>query len=151
MISTLDSRLAWPLTFPWHPSFTNHLPETMLFFLPGASWLLVVAGMQAVSASCLNNIQNNTIGFFSSAPLTFSYKHPSAFHCAFKCEKLEHCQAWLYADPGDCQLYRRAALSTASNPNFLYGLCDGASPRPSPSASPSMTSGAVVPTVSGFD
>ncbi|KAH1330077.1 hypothetical protein KXV31_002888 [Aspergillus fumigatus] len=119
----------------------------MLFFLPGASWLLVVAGMQAVSASCLNNIQNNTIGFFSSAPLTFSYKHPSAFHCAFKCEKLEHCQAWLYADPGDCQLYRRAALSTASNPNFLYGLCDGASPRPSPSASPSMTSGAVVPTV----
>ncbi|KAH1949415.1 hypothetical protein KXV69_004086 [Aspergillus fumigatus] len=92
----------------------------MLFFLPGASWLLVVAGMQAVSASCLNNIQNNTIGFFSSAPLTFSYKHPSAFHCAFKCEKLEHCQAWLYADPGDCQLYRRAALPTASNPNFLY-------------------------------
>ncbi|OJZ85606.1 hypothetical protein ASPFODRAFT_717866 [Aspergillus luchuensis CBS 106.47] len=106
-------------------------------------WLLLSTGLSAASTGastpvtdpCTQNIRNDTIAFFSSAPLTFSY-NSSIPDCAARCSQRKHCQAWLYTDPGECQLYRRPAVAIASNPNFFYGACgDAANYTPSAAAS----------------
>ncbi|RAH65582.1 uncharacterized protein BO66DRAFT_206238 [Aspergillus aculeatinus CBS 121060] len=103
----------------------------MFFFLISTVWLLLSTGFPTVSAaasSCDQNVQNDTIAFFSSAPLTFGYNFPSISDCATRCSQWERCQAWLFTQPGECQLYRRPALATASNPTFSYGVCGDTDP-----------------------
>lgn len=87
------------------------------------------------SASCLNYIKHDTIGLFSGAPLAFGYDYATASDCAFKCEKLEGCRAWLYVAGGSCELYRNEAVGTASSPNFFYGVC-GAPASSAPASTP---------------
>ncbi|GLA41376.1 hypothetical protein AnigIFM63309_009466 [Aspergillus niger] len=115
----------------------------MISPLVSAVWLLLSTGLSAASTeastsgtvSCTQNIRNDTIAFFSSAPLTFGY-NSSISDCAARCSQRKHCQAWLYTDPGDCQLYRRPAVAIASNPNFFYGACgDAANETPDAAAS----------------
>ncbi|KAF4159663.1 hypothetical protein CNMCM6936_002223 [Aspergillus lentulus] len=108
-----------------------------------AFWLLAIASIQMTSASCLNYIKHDTIGLFSGAPLTFGYDYATASDCAFKCEKLEGCRAWLYVAGGSCELYRKEAVGTASSPNFFYGVCGA------PASSAAASTPASTPAASG--
>ncbi|PWY83616.1 hypothetical protein BO70DRAFT_396042 [Aspergillus heteromorphus CBS 117.55] len=120
----------------------------------GTAWLLLSISLRVASASCVQNIQNDTIAFFSSAPVNFGSDSTSPSDCAAHCSQMANCQAWLYAEPGDCQLYRKPAVATASNPNFFYGACgDAVASTPvvlSPSSSvvKASTSGSTVPSQS---
>ncbi|KAF7174510.1 hypothetical protein CNMCM6106_008973 [Aspergillus hiratsukae] len=97
--------------------------------LPSILALLFLGGIltwtASVSASCLNNVHNDTIGFFSNAALAFGFEYPSITECAGHCDRLEHCRAWLFhGHAGECQLYRNIPVANAVIPGFTYGVCD---------------------------
>ncbi|RAL06772.1 PAN domain-containing protein [Aspergillus homomorphus CBS 101889] len=88
------------------------------------------------TSACSPVIQENTISFFSHAPLTFSFEIPSASACATRCGEVSSCRAWLYSSSGkECQLYREQPRSQAKNPLFISGLCTGSSSAESPQVS----------------
>ncbi|KAF7139720.1 hypothetical protein CNMCM5793_007558 [Aspergillus hiratsukae] len=94
--------------------------------LPSILALLFLGGIltwtASVSASCLNNVHNDTIGFFSNAALAFGFEYPSITECAGHCDRLEHCRAWLFhGHAGECQLYRNIPVANAVIPGFTYG------------------------------
>jgi len=115
------------------------------------TFLLVIEGLfSSVSASCFPSAQNQTIGFFSSAPLAYGYTHLSPSECANECDSLSTCQAWLFVvNANECQFYRAAPVSQAKSPGFILGSCDTNSTRlnastskaPQPTSSSSVVHG----------
>lgn len=99
------------------------------------------------SMPCMETVNEDTISFFSHAPLTFSFEVPSAPDCANKCARLASCHTWLYSTSGrECQLYRDQPLSQAPNPLFVPGSCR--SPFPSSSTVPASVSPCLILTES---
>ncbi|RAH59381.1 hypothetical protein BO85DRAFT_269473 [Aspergillus piperis CBS 112811] len=102
----------------------------MMVLLKALSVLLAVEAAQASSPSCTENLLNDTISFFSHAPLTFSYEVNSTTLCAARCARVPACHAWLYSTSGrECQLYRQQPVSQAYNPQFISGICGEPSKR----------------------
>ena len=99
----------------------------MIFSFLSLGALFVVqaaATISTPSSSCTESVRDNTISFFSHAPLTFSYEVPSALACAGRCAGIPSCLAWLYSTSGqECQLYRQKPLSQMKNPLFVSGIC----------------------------
>lgn len=88
--------------------------------------------MTGSSLACTESVQDDTISFFSHAPLTFSFEVPSVLACAEKCSGVSSCRAWLYSSSGqECQLYREQPLYQARNPLFVSGVCVMSSVSPS--------------------
>lgn len=86
--------------------------------------LQAAATISPSSSACTESVRDNTISFFSHAPLTFSYEVPNAPACAGKCAGISSCLAWLYSTSGqECQLYRQKPLSQMNNPHFVSGIC----------------------------
>jgi hypothetical protein len=99
------------------------------------------------SMPCMETVNQDTISFFSHAPLTFSFEVPSAPGCANKCARLASCHTWLYSTSGrECQPYRDQPLSQAPNPLFVSGSCR--SPFPSSSTVPASVSPCLILTES---
>ncbi|PTU21964.1 hypothetical protein P175DRAFT_0492576 [Aspergillus ochraceoroseus IBT 24754] len=117
--------------------------------IPPFSTVAILLALEAAAASprsssptCSESISDNTISFFSQAPITFSYGIASAPDCAARCADLVSCQAWLYSTSGqECQLYRDQPVYQSANPLFVSGFC-GEPPRPVSSriARPSVSS-----------
>ena len=92
------------------------------------------------TSNCTESPQDDTISFFSHAPLTFSFDVPSALLCATKCADVSPCRAWLYSSSGqECQLYRQQPLFQAHNPLFVSGICGRSSVLPSAIPFPSIS------------
>lgn len=108
------------------------------------SILLVIAlalqGSEALP-DCQGSVHNETIAYFNSAPITFSYELATALDCQSWCEKVPACQAWVYVDQSNqCDLHRTTALSVSDNAGFIFGGCKPSAvnesrlaPTPSPS------------------
>ncbi|OJZ90141.1 hypothetical protein ASPFODRAFT_30972 [Aspergillus luchuensis CBS 106.47] len=76
------------------------------------------------TTACRHSIVNNTITFFSYAPMSFSYGAANTAACADRCTELVKCQAWLYSTSGqECHLYRDQPVFHSSNPLFVSGFC----------------------------
>ncbi|RAK76377.1 uncharacterized protein BO72DRAFT_459610 [Aspergillus fijiensis CBS 313.89] len=74
--------------------------------------------------SCLDRISANTMAVFSGAPFALAPRYDNGSACAGYCDGLAECHAWLYsARGGDCQLYKKTALSTFPSQHFMYGVC----------------------------
>ncbi|PYI22782.1 hypothetical protein BO99DRAFT_409575 [Aspergillus violaceofuscus CBS 115571] len=85
--------------------------------------------------SCLDQVSANTMAVFSGAPFALATRYDNGSACAGYCDGLAECHAWLYsARGGDCQLYKKIALSTFSSQHFMYGVCAGGGSRRLPSA-----------------
>lgn len=97
-------------------------PTSILAF----SLLLAIEGLvSSVSASCFPSAQNETIGFFSKAPLAHGYTHLSPSECATECDSMSNCQAWLFiVNAQECQFYRSPPVAQATSPGFILGSCD---------------------------
>lgn len=113
--------------------------------------LTILLTLQATPATaqqpkiCTQSVKDNTIAFFSHAPLTFSFEVPTAESCATKCADIASCRAWLYSTSGEeCQLYRDVPVSRAPNPLFVSGVCDASSSASSVSRAPLGSSSVVV-------
>ncbi|KAE8315360.1 hypothetical protein BDV41DRAFT_531756 [Aspergillus transmontanensis] len=101
-----------------------------MFLLKALSLLLAVEAAAATSTPCTGSVLDDTISFFSQAPLTFSYEVNSTSLCAARCARLPNCYAWLYSTSGrECQLYRQQPVSQLYNPQFVSGIC-GESTKP---------------------
>ncbi|KAI2790194.1 hypothetical protein POX_d05700 [Penicillium oxalicum] len=103
---------------------------------------LALRGSQAAS-DCQNSVQNKTIAYFSSAPMTFSYELATVWDCQKWCEKLPECQAWVYIEQSNqCDLHRTPALSVSDNAGFIFGGCMpdaiNASTKLAPTPTPSL-------------
>lgn len=111
--------------------------------------LLAIEGfIPSVSASCFPSAQNETIGFFSKAPLAHGYTHLSPSECANECDSMSTCQAWLFIiNAKECQLYRSAPVAQAKSAGFIMGTCDTDSTRAVELVSkvPFLTSSSVIP------
>ncbi|RAH40199.1 uncharacterized protein BO95DRAFT_518897 [Aspergillus brunneoviolaceus CBS 621.78] len=97
-------------------------------------------------AGCQNSVYNETVAYFNSAPVTFSFEIATATECQNWCRNVKACQAWLYVDQsGQCDLHRTKALSLSDNIGFTFGGCEP-NPEsrlpPSPTASPTASSSA---------
>ncbi|OQE05510.1 hypothetical protein PENVUL_c024G04765 [Penicillium vulpinum] len=91
------------------------------------TFLLAIEGLfsSLVSASCFPSAQNETIGFFSKAPLAYGYTHLSPSECANECDSMSTCQAWLFVvNANECQFYRSAPVAQAKSAGFIMGSCD---------------------------
>ncbi|KAJ5277499.1 hypothetical protein N7534_008323 [Penicillium rubens] len=91
------------------------------------SILLVIAlalqGSEALP-DCQSYIHSETIAYFNSAPITFSYELATALDCQRWCEKVSKCQAWVYVEQSNqCDLHRTEALSVSDNAGFIFGGC----------------------------
>ncbi|KAJ5921289.1 hypothetical protein N7466_009615 [Penicillium verhagenii] len=76
------------------------------------------------SSQCRDSVSEDTIAFFSSAPITFGSNFADSTACAAKCEILDTCVSWLFsAGGGRCELFATSAVATAQNPTFVYGGC----------------------------
>ncbi|RAH65561.1 uncharacterized protein BO66DRAFT_462037 [Aspergillus aculeatinus CBS 121060] len=76
--------------------------------------------------SCLDRVSANTMAVFSGAPFALAPRYDNGSACAGYCDGLAECHAWLYsARGGDCQLYKKTALSTFPSQHFMYGVCGG--------------------------
>lgn len=97
-------------------------PTSVLIF----TFLLAIEGLiSSVSASCFPSAQNETIGFFSKAPLAYGYTHLSPSECANECDSMSTCQAWLFiVNAKECQFYRSAPVAQAKSAGFIMGSCD---------------------------
>lgn len=96
-----------------------------LFGLPKtALGAIIFYGVAAVASDCLSNVQNNTLGIFSSAGFTVSYNYTDSDSCSQYCQSINECQAWTYLKHAECTLYKRPALDTVSIPHFEYGACE---------------------------
>lgn len=107
------------------------------------------------SSQCRDSVSNDTIAFFSSAPITFGSNFTNFTACASKCKALDTCQSWLFSSGGGrCELFANPAVTTAQNPNFVYGGCkniESTSSMPPASSSASLlrsSLSALVPDVS---
>ncbi|PWY88965.1 hypothetical protein BO70DRAFT_350224 [Aspergillus heteromorphus CBS 117.55] len=120
--------------------------------------IILGVAVSTTSASCLDQISANTMGVFSGVPLTFASGYLNGSACAYHCDALELCNAWLYSVAGgECQLYKQKALSTFKSQKFMYGICGGHTPKiasssaaPVHSASSSMVSNAPIATPSAL-
>ncbi|KAF3400194.1 hypothetical protein F1880_007967 [Penicillium rolfsii] len=95
------------------------------------------------SASCFPTAQNESIGFFSKAPLAYGITNLSPSECAEECHKTKYCAAWLYIiHVNECQFYRAQPVAKAKSAGFILGSCDTTSHQPSQSVSrvPSLSS-----------
>ncbi|PYI14732.1 hypothetical protein BO99DRAFT_416543 [Aspergillus violaceofuscus CBS 115571] len=78
---------------------------------------------------------------FSGAPFALATRYDNGSACAAYCDGLAECHAWLYsARGGDCQLYKKTALSTFPSQHFMYGVCSS----PSATAASITASSAVI-------
>ncbi|KAF9239958.1 hypothetical protein DTO013E5_5348 [Penicillium roqueforti] len=84
-----------------------------------------------VNAACRDSVAQDTIAFFSSAPLTLDTNVTDSVACASKCETLNGCESWLFNTGGWYDLFRNSAVATASSPHFVFGGCAKDSPRSS--------------------
>ncbi|KAL1886675.1 hypothetical protein Plec18167_000608 [Paecilomyces lecythidis] len=88
---------------------------------------LAAANVEALSG-CQTSVHNETIAYFNSAPVTFSFELATATDCQTWCGKVRACQAWVYVRQSrQCDLHRTMALSTSDNTGFTFGGC---SPNP---------------------
>ncbi|OJJ73122.1 hypothetical protein ASPBRDRAFT_53352 [Aspergillus brasiliensis CBS 101740] len=85
--------------------------------------LFALAATSAASTSCMDDISHDTIAFFSGAALTFGSNYTDASDCGLRCATIPACQAWLFTNGGQCELFRQSPVATAANPNFTYGVC----------------------------
>ncbi|KAJ5382696.1 hypothetical protein N7517_000607 [Penicillium concentricum] len=114
------------------------------------SILLVIAlalqGSEALP-ECQGSVHNETIAYFYSAPMTFSYELATVLDCQNWCEKVPACQAWVYVDQSNqCDLHRTTALSVSDNAGFIFGGCKPSAvneSRLAPSPSPSLHSAVI--------
>ncbi|KAF3394385.1 hypothetical protein F1880_004725 [Penicillium rolfsii] len=92
----------------------------------GFTILLAIARLiTSVSASCFPSAKNETIGFFSKAPLAHGYTHLSPSECATECNDMSACQAWLFVvNAKECQFYRSPPVAQAKSAGFILGSCD---------------------------
>ncbi|KAJ5767252.1 uncharacterized protein N7511_004868 [Penicillium nucicola] len=95
----------------------------MRLFIASFLALLASTAANVVDDRCHDSTSHGTIAFFSSAPMTFSYNITDTTACASKCQILSGCRAWLFNKGGRCELFRDSAVTTTSNPNFIYGGC----------------------------
>ncbi|KAE8165406.1 hypothetical protein BDV40DRAFT_65505 [Aspergillus tamarii] len=108
------------LNFLYHSTLLNPI----MFLFKAVSLLLAVEAAAATSPPCTGSVLNDTISFFSQAPLTFSYEVNITSLCAARCARLPNCHAWLYSASGrECQLYRQQPVSQSYNPQFVSGIC----------------------------
>lgn len=119
-------------------------PTSVLAF----AFLLAIEGLiPSVSASCFPSAQNETIGFFSKAPLAHGYTHLSPSECATECDSMSTCQAWLFIiNAKESQFYRSPPVAQAKSAGFILGSCDttgteSASKVPLPALSSSVVPG----------
>jgi hypothetical protein len=122
----------------------HHLPSMASIRSILLAIALAFQGSEAVS-DCQSSVHNETIAYFNSAPVTFSYELATALDCQNWCEKVPTCQAWVYVDQSNqCDLHRTTALSVSDNAAFIFGGCKpdtvNASTRLAPTASPSLHS-----------
>ncbi|OJJ42118.1 hypothetical protein ASPZODRAFT_20764 [Penicilliopsis zonata CBS 506.65] len=112
--------------------------------------LLLLASLAPLVAAtdCWSSSYNNTIAYFSKAPIAFKYSVSGPAACAAWCQSIDSCQAWVYLPrPGQCDLHRGAPLDTASNTGFVYGTCRGNSsalPSETTASSSTASSSAVI-------
>lgn len=111
------------------------------------TFLLVIEGLiPSVSASCFPSAQNETIGFFSKAPLAHGYTHLSLSECAIECDSMSTCQAWLFiVNAKECQFYRSPPVAHVKSAGFILGSCDTTGTESASKVSFSALSSAVVP------
>jgi hypothetical protein len=84
---------------------------------------LALANVEALS-DCQTSVYNETIAYFSNAPITFSFELATATDCQNWCGKVQACQAWVYVgQSSQCDLHRTTALSTSDNTGFTFGGC----------------------------
>lgn len=103
--------------------------------------------ISCVSASCFPTAQDESIGFFSKAPLAYGMTHLSPSECAEECHTTKSCAAWLYiVYANECQFYRAQPVAKAKSAGFILGSCDTTSHLPSQSVSkaPSLPSSSSV-------
>ncbi|OQE66440.1 hypothetical protein PENNAL_c0187G11733 [Penicillium nalgiovense] len=107
---------------------------------------LALQGSKALS-DCQGFVHNETIAYFNSAPMTFSYELATALDCQNWCEKVPACQAWVYLDQSNqCDLHRTTALSISDNAGFIFGGCKPSAvneSRLAPTPSPSLHSAVI--------
>ncbi|PYH43496.1 uncharacterized protein BP01DRAFT_402590 [Aspergillus saccharolyticus JOP 1030-1] len=95
--------------------------------------------------SCLDQVSANTMAMFSGAPFALAPRYDNGSACAGYCDNLAECHAWLYSvRGGDCQLYKKTALSTFSSQQFMYGVCGSRLPPSSSVAAAAAANSAVV-------
>ncbi|KAL4883403.1 glycosyl hydrolase family 71-domain-containing protein [Aspergillus karnatakaensis] len=93
-----------------------------------------------VSSDCQASVHNDTIAFFSSAPITFSFDLDTMTDCQIWCTEVPKCQAWVYVDQSSqCDLYRAAPLSVSESFGFTFGGCAPTSVDRTQLALPSVT------------
>ncbi|KAI2795007.1 hypothetical protein POX_a01610 [Penicillium oxalicum] len=96
------------------------MPSSFLFLLAFATSFDV----SKASPDCQSNVHNETIAYFNSAPVTFSYELETARDCKKWCESVPSCQSWIYVrQSNQCDLHRTVALSVSHNAGFMFGGC----------------------------